>query len=192
MTLVEQPAGPDAREFQQRLRAFVRRRVPGEAEADDVLQEVLTKLVQRGADVPDTSLQAWLWTVTRRVLAERVRSARPAVELPEDLPASTEGEEAGALSELAGCVGPMLQVLDAEDRTLLTRVDLEGVSQVELARELALSPSGLKSRVQRARERLRVVFDRCCLIERDRHGLPLDFRTRPGGTCGPGSGSCGP
>jgi RNA polymerase sigma-70 factor (ECF subfamily) len=178
-----------AREVQQRLRAFIRRRVRSDAEADDVLQDVLAKLVERGAEVSEGSLHAWLWTVARRAVIDRARASRTREELSEDIEAhAAQAPDESALRELAACTAPMLATLERDDRELLERVDLAGESQADLARALGLSNSGLKSRVQRARTRLREQFERCCVIQRDVHGLPHDVRTRPGGPCDP----CGP
>jgi RNA polymerase sigma-70 factor (ECF subfamily) len=184
-----------AREVQQRLRSFIRRRVRSDAEADDVLQDVLAKLVERGADVSDASLQAWLWTVARRAVIDRARAARSREAAAEDFAAdlseyAAETPDESALRELAACTAPMLATLDREDRELLERVDLAGESQADLARALGLSSSGLKSRVQRARVKLREQFERCCVIERDVRGLPHEVRSRPGGPCGPSCGPC--
>ncbi|MGE3165465.1 MAG: sigma factor-like helix-turn-helix DNA-binding protein [Planctomycetota bacterium] len=73
----------------------------------------------------------------------------------------------------------MLERLDREDRIVLQRVDMLGESQAEIARELGMSMSGLKSRVQRARQRLRAQLEDCCAVERDRSGRPVDYRRRP-------------
>lgn len=168
-------------EFVARLRAFVRRRVRTDADADDVVQDVLAKLAQQGTEVE--SVAAWLFTVARRAVVDRARSARPTEALPEGAPAPDPAEDASALADLARCLEPMLAELEPEERELLRRVDMAGESQADLARQLGLSPSGLKSRVQRARRRLRSVLDACCAVEYDRRGTPVDFAKRPGGPC---------
>jgi RNA polymerase sigma-70 factor (ECF subfamily) len=173
-------------EFQTRLRAFVRKRVRTDADADDVVQDVLTRLVRHGPR-PFGSVHAWLFTVARHVIIDRSRTRRnhvglDALELAE---ASPDGE--GAAGELARCLGPMMSALSADDRLVLARVDLGGESQADLAREWGMSASGLKSRVQRARRRLRAVLEGCCAIARDARGKPIDYQRR----AGPGCAGCG-
>lgn len=82
---------------------------------------------------------------------------------------------------------PMLQQLPPAYRAALERVEFDGVSQVDVAAELGISVSGLKSRVQRAmlREGLQV----CCEISRSATGGVLDFSQRGGGSCGAEGGS---
>jgi RNA polymerase sigma-70 factor (ECF subfamily) len=174
-------------QFREQLRGFVRRRVASDADADDVTQDVLTRLVQHG---PPTSgsVHAWLYTVARNVIIDRSRTRRDPVnldvtELPEPSPATD-----GAERELARCLRPMMASLSADDRAVLERVDLDGESQTDLARELGLSMSGAKSRVQRARQRLRAALEGCCAIALDTRGAPIDFHRLGGTSCGGCSG----
>jgi RNA polymerase sigma-70 factor (ECF subfamily) len=71
------------------------------------------------------------------------------------------------------------------------RVDLDGASQVALARELGLSQSGAKSRMQRGRTMLRNAFLRCCAIERNSAGFTTNIEPLPGGCASnPEAGGC--
>ena len=49
-------------------------------------------------------------------------------------------------------------------------MELEGLTQQTAAKRMGLSLSGMKSRVQRGRARLKQMLDDCCLIELDRRG----------------------
>lgn len=165
-----------AREFRARLHRFVRGHVPSDADADDVVQEVLLRLWQRRDEVDPAATPAWLFMVARNAIADfhRGRGRRPEP-LASDFDAPEPKPE--QRRSLADCLVPMLEDLDADDRDVLQRIDLRDGSQQDLARELGLSPSGAKSRVQRARARLlRAVAD-CCRVELDRRGLPLDDHT---------------
>jgi RNA polymerase sigma-70 factor (ECF subfamily) len=63
-------------------------------------------------------------------------------------------------------------------------VDLEGRAQPDVARELGLSESGARSRVQRARARLRERLEACCRFAFDARGNLTDATRRPGRICG--------
>jgi DNA-directed RNA polymerase specialized sigma24 family protein len=86
----------------------------------------------------------------------------------------------GALSD---CLEPMLDMLSAADAGVLRRIDLHGEAQTTLAASLGIPLSTLKSRVQRARTRLRAAFDSCCTIELSRKGAPVAFER--GAACAP-------
>ena len=172
-----------AEDFRARLHRFVRRHVPADADADDVVQDVMLRLWQRRDTVDPESATAWLFQVARTAIADFHRSrGRAPSPLADDFDAPQPLAEQHR--QLAGCLLPMLGELDADDRAVIERVDLDGGTQTDLAAELGLSPSGAKSRVQRARARLHRAVTDCCKIELDRRGLPLDdYECRRKGDC---------
>jgi RNA polymerase sigma-70 factor, ECF subfamily len=82
----------------------------------------------------------------------------------------------------------LMMQLEPGDRQALELVELEGLTQAATASRLGLSVSGMKSRVQRARRRLRAALDDCCQIVLDGRGGVVSFEHRAGdcGPCGPG------
>lgn len=73
-------------EFAGRLRAFIRRRVPDGATADDLTQETLLKVFRSRASLPDAQrLEAWLYRIARNTLIDYYRRRRPTAELPPSL-----------------------------------------------------------------------------------------------------------
>lgn len=166
-------------ELGERLRVYVARRVdPGDA--DDLVQSVMVKLLERRADIDAHSVRAWLFTVTRNAVAEYYRQRRPSVDLEgfDDLPARDDVDPADrTLGRLTDCLDPMLAMLQTSDAELLRRIDLEGEAQTKLAGSLDVPLSTLKSRVQRARTKLHAAFDDCCAIELSRSGAPVAFES---------------
>ena len=175
-------------ELGSRLRVFVARRVnPGDA--DDVVQSVMLKLLQRRGEIDAESVRAWLFTVTRNAVAEYYRNQRPAVALEnlDDVPDTDDTDPSDrTIGRLSDCLDPMLRMLPEADADLLRRVDLAGEAQTELAAQLHIPLSTVKSRVQRARVKLRSAFDKCCSIDLSRSGAPIAFTPRA--DCAP---SCG-
>jgi RNA polymerase sigma-70 factor (ECF subfamily) len=161
-------------ELGERLRAFVARRVD-RADADDIVQSVMVKLLEHRAGIEVESVRAWLFTVTRNAVAEYYRQRRPTVDLDAfgDLPESESDPADRAIGALSDCLDPMLGALADADADVLRKVDLEGEPQVALAATLGVPLSTVKSRVQRARTRLRAAFDACCAIEVSRGGAPI-------------------
>jgi RNA polymerase sigma-70 factor (ECF subfamily) len=71
-----------------------------------------------------------------------------------------------------------LQRLAAPYREAITLIELEGMTQASAAAHVGLSPSGMKSRVQRARAQLRELLVGCCEIELDRRGAIAGYQPR--------------
>ena len=162
--------------FGDRLKRFIAKRVPNGHDADDVLQEVFLK-IQSSLDQVDGggTLEAWLFQVTRRAVVDHFRKRRP-LELtsePEELAPAPD-----VSGELASCLGPLIETLDEPDREALRLADLQGLSQKELAVRFGLSLPGAKSRVQRARARLKETLLDCCRVELDRRGNALAYAPR--------------
>jgi RNA polymerase sigma-70 factor (ECF subfamily) len=180
-------------EFSGRLRAFVARRLNNPEDADELLQEVFLRIHRSSSTLERADrLPAWLFRITRNALTDHYRSrgarARHDGGMPEDATEITIPEdESRGEQELANCLAPMLEQLPSPYRETVILTDLDGVSQVEAARRLGLSISGMKSRTQRGRARLRELLLRCCEVDLDRRGGVAGFRARNGG-CESGGG----
>jgi len=163
------------------LRGWLRHRLGSAVDAEDLLQDVFLKAMRQGERFcAIANARAWLYEVARNALADRLRLARNTVELPEDLSADTE--EAAAVDSLAVCLPRVLSELNPEDREAITLCDLEGLPQDEYARRKGLSLPGAKSRVQRARKRLRERLTEVCQVRLDAAGQVSDFvRRQPPG-----------
>jgi RNA polymerase sigma-70 factor, ECF subfamily len=176
--------------FSDRLRGFIAMRVKGQTDVEDVLQDVFAKIhAGLGSLHESEKLEAWLFQVARRAILDYFRRGsrkRRSSKLPEDLPEATLQDDLSA--ELPSWLHPMMELLSEEDREALRLADLQGLSQKDLAVKLGISLSGVKSRVQRARKRLRAAVLDCCHIEMDRRGNAIDY-TRKRSDCG--SCSCG-
>jgi RNA polymerase sigma-70 factor, ECF subfamily len=170
-------------EFLARLRAFIRSRVRTEADAEDLVQDVLYKLFRQGEHAIKGSIHAWLFTVARHAIIDSHRARRSTAPIDSVPEPSVALEARSAGSELARCLAPMLLSMAKEDRSLLIRVDGNGEAQADVARELGLPLSTVKSRVQRARARLRRRLEGCCSIELDSRGHPHDYKRRRGRSC---------
>jgi len=120
--------------------------------------------------------RAWLYEVARNAVADRLRLKKEQVELPEDLAA--EHEETPAVESLAACLPRALSELSEEDRDAITRCDLEGMSQEDYAKLKGLTLPGAKSRVQRARKRLREHLTEACQVRFDEAGKVCCFVPR--------------
>ena len=174
------------RELEERLRPFVARRVP-QSEVDDVLQDVFLR-AQRALPTlrEEERFGPWLYRIARSAIAEshRQRSRQPllAVELPE--PTALEENEPSALeTEIAAYLVPLIDRLPLPYREAVTLTELSGMTQQAAADALGLSLSGAKSRVQRAREKLRALLDECCRIGVDARGRVIDCEPRQPSGC---------
>jgi RNA polymerase sigma-70 factor (ECF subfamily) len=171
------------RDIEGRLRPFVARRVP-DADVDDVMQDVFVRM-QRGLPGlrDDQRLGAWLFQVARSAIAEHGRSrARHPLpgerEVPEGEAPPVDDDDREAARDLSACIARFVARLPSPYREAVTLVELEGLTAREAAELAGISVSGMKSRVQRGRAQLRVMFEECCAIALDARNKVVGFAPR--------------
>lgn len=159
------------------LRAWLRGRMGNSHDAEDLLQDLFLKAMRQDKQFCEIgNARAWLFEVARNALADRLRLKKEQVELPEDLVHETD--EPAAVDSLAACLPRALSELSEEDREAITLCDLEGLSQEDYARLKGLTLPGAKSRVQRARKRLRKHLTGACQVRFDAAGKVCCFVPR--------------
>lgn len=121
--------------------------------------------------------RAWLFEVGRNLLRDHARGLRPFAPLPDELP-GTDSEDLAPVDTLAVCLPRALAELSAQDREAIECCDLGGMSQADYAARVQLSLAGAKSRVQRARERLKRVLMTRCQVRFDTAGRICCFTPR--------------
>jgi RNA polymerase sigma-70 factor (ECF subfamily) len=165
-------------ENEAELRGWLRHRLGNPVDADDMLQDLFIKAMRQGEGFCAIgNARAWLFEVARNALADRLRLERHLVELPADL--TYEPEEHATVDSLVACLPRVLSELSPDDREAITLCDLEGLPQGEYARRKGLSLPGAKSRIQRARKRLRERLSQECQVRLDAAGQVSDFVPRP-------------
>jgi RNA polymerase sigma-70 factor (ECF subfamily) len=165
-------------ENEAELRGWLRHRLGNPIDADDVLQDLFVKAMRQGDRFCAIgNARAWLFEVARNSVADRLRRKRETIELPADL--AGEVEEVATVDSLVACLPRVLSELSPEDREAITLCDLEGLPQDEFARRKGLTLPGAKSRVQRARRRLRKQLLQACQVRFDAAGRVSDFVPRP-------------
>jgi RNA polymerase sigma-70 factor (ECF subfamily) len=168
------------------LQAFVASRVDDKELAADITHDVIVRGIASGALDRVDNPAAWLYRSARNAVIDHYRTRRqhapldgldgwPAQEL-DDVPND-------ATRELSRCLQPMLDQLPSAARDALVRVDVDGQTQLRAARDLGLSVSGMKSRVQRARRDLKNLLEQCCAVDVDRRGGVAEYHPT-GSACG--------
>ncbi|WP_370276883.1 RNA polymerase sigma factor SigZ [Pontibacterium sp.] len=162
------------------LRAFLHSKISDPHEVEDLLQEILIKTHRNmGSLRASDKLKPWLFQLANNTVIDfyRKRGKDRSID-PEVL--WYDEDEPQVQEQLSDCVLPFIDALPAETAQLLKAIDIEGRSQKEYAEEKGISYSTVKSRVQRGRLKLRVLFEQCCHMDLDRQGRVIEYRARTG------------
>ncbi len=140
------------------LLGFVLRRAAGPHDAADVVSETFMVAWRRLADVPEGSdARLWLYGVARRVMANHRRGTgrrdRLGERLRHDLTLAFP-DHADIVTARAD-LDAALRRLAVLDREVLQLSAWEGLEPREIATVLNVSPGTVRTRLSRARERLR-------------------------------------
>lgn len=169
--------GP-ARRFEGLYRAEARavlgyalRRVAQPEDAADIVAETMLVAWRRLDDVPPGSeARPWLFGVARRVLANGRRGSHRRRNLAERLCGDLGGllgpDQLGAV-ESNVVVRAALDRLDPDDREILRLNSWEGLQPHEIAVVLEMPAATVRTRLHRARQRLRGELARDGLAEHD-------------------------
>ena len=112
------------------------------------------------------------------MLIDRLRLTKEQVPLPDDL-AAEAADAPPAVDGLGQCLPRVLTELSAQDREAITLCDIEGMTQQDFAGQIGLSLPAAKSRVQRARARLKARMSEACQVTFDATGGVSGFVARP-------------
>ena len=144
--------------------AYALRRVGRPDDAADVVAETFLVAWRRLDEVPaGDAARLWLYGVARRQLANQrrgdLRRSALADRLRDELAGSATETAEHTQPDRVAAVSAALGRLSEEDRELLTLSSWEGLSPRELAVVLAIPAVTLRSRLHRARRRLRAELD---------------------------------
>jgi RNA polymerase sigma-70 factor, ECF subfamily len=150
------------RQFQPRLRYYVRNLNGTGNHADDLLQNVWLKVVRKIDSLKDPqAFVAWLYTVARREVYSQGRIRDPFVGLTDEhLELEAASDEPLFDQEDAARIHWALAKLKAAHREILTLSFLEELSHHEIAQVLGVNAGTVKSRVFYAKKALRQALER--------------------------------
>jgi RNA polymerase sigma-70 factor (ECF subfamily) len=167
--------------FSEPLKSFINKRVRSEHDVDDILQIVFIKIFKNLDSLKeDQKLQAWIYQITRNSIIDYYRKEK--LHVSEDFVNYLECDGGfdgpDVVKELSACIRPMVIELPVKYKEALELTEFHGLTQKQLSEKLGLSFSGAKSRVQRGREKLKMLLLECCHFEFDRLGHIIDYTSR--------------
>ena len=151
-----------------RLLAFLEERVGSRADAEDLLQTAMLRVVTKGHAVRSGDrIIPWFYRVLQNLVVDwhrrRAAAGRALRRLVAAESATQDHDE--VLREVCTCISRILVTLRPEYAEILRRVELDEQAVGEAARELSISPNNASVRLLRARrallERLRATCGAC-------------------------------
>lgn len=160
------------------LLSFIVQKTGDETRAEDILHDVFLKAQEQiGALNDATKIESWIYSITRNAIIDEYRHRKPISQLEFEIDIAEQSDET-VIERLSGSIRAFIEMLPEPYKMALILSDIENVSQQEIAKRLGLSLSGAKSRIQRARNKLKALYFACCSFEKNRHGAVLSYEPK--------------
>jgi RNA polymerase sigma factor (sigma-70 family) len=166
----------------ERLVRLALRRLPTEADAEDVVQRALMRATERAGALEDPArLRPWLARIVLRGIADFYGSRTPEPSSDIESIEISSDEEDGS-GNICQCSVGLLDGLRPSYADVLRRVDMDGQPPEVAAAALAISVTNLHVRLHRARRALRERLKEHCGVSTC--GPCLDCTCNARGRCG--------
>jgi len=142
----------------ERFLAFLEERLGSRADAEDLLQMAMLRLVEKGKSLrAEDRILRWFYRVLRNLLVDgyRRRAARARMMARvERLEAEGRAEDEALYDEVCACVRDVLGTLRREYAGILRRAEIDEQPLADIARELRITRNNASVRLHRARRAL--------------------------------------
>lgn len=164
-------------DLHQELKKFIFSKVNDMDTSNDILQDVFLKIHLNIHTLADCSkLTSWVYQITRNTVADHFRKINLDIRIDDFDFAEQESEEP-LYQSLSNCINLKISNLPEKYKQVILLTAFENYSQIALAEELSISYSGAKTRVQRAREKLKDLIVDCSNVETDNKGNIIEYQS---------------
>ncbi|WP_064609052.1 sigma-70 family RNA polymerase sigma factor [Photobacterium sp. J15] len=162
---------------QHSLLSWLYKHTDDDALAEDLLHEVFLRAMRKNKAFCDIdNAKAWLFRVANNLVIDQSRQ-RSFVPL-DDLDFESEQQEIGVVDSLTQCLPRVLNELAPKDSDILKACDIHGMTQKEYAELHGMTLVATKSRLQRARQKLKRQLSQSCKVKLDEYHKVCCFTPR--------------
>lgn len=175
------------KQFRAPVYSFLYSRAQDSAVAERLTREAIQRLVQKLPRLrADDRLESWVVRIVRNTLVDHLRTNAQGGTAQEyrlleaqargeiDTPAWEEQEEELLRNSVRNFIRGVVEALPEIYRVALMLSEYEGLTQVELAERLNIPISTARTRVQRARHKVKNIIELCCFWEADGRAFSLE------------------
>lgn len=165
-------------DYQKAVYHYLLKRTKDKNEAEDLTQEVLLKIHQSCcSDTEIKNQKSWTFQIAHNTLIDYYKNQSSTKKL-EELPFENEEINTDEIQKLAEYTASLIECLPEKYAIPLKMADIDNIKQEEIAQKLNLGLSATKSRIQRARVKLKEQILECFQVNLDAHGNPTEIQLK--------------
>jgi RNA polymerase sigma-70 factor, ECF subfamily len=154
------------------IESYLRKIKVDPAIIQDIRQDVFLKAHQSIHTLKsEGKLLSWLKVIVYNTVIDHYRKQKNTFQLPD--PHEEEYNEGNAY--LLKCISHLIQTLPDEQKEVMEAIEINGISQTQFAKMHNLPLSTIKSRVQRARNKVNDTVKKSCFLRVDTYGNVTDY-----------------
>ena len=154
--------------YAEDIRHFILSKVKNPVITEDILQDTFIKVHTKLHTLKDADkLKSWLFSIARYTILDYFRIHKNEISV-EDLELESEPEPNQHSEQ--DCLRGIIKNLPKKYRDPLFLADIKGLKQQEVANQLHVSLSTVKSQIQRARKQIAQGFMDCCGFQMNKKG----------------------
>jgi RNA polymerase sigma-70 factor, ECF subfamily len=168
-------------DLNKHLLFFIKKRIKNKEDAEDILQDVYIKLHKNIDGLTDEEkLVSWIYQITRNTINDCYKKCYrlKKVEFEEYHIELTQEEEENLNDEILISMKKIIEELPKDSKELIKLYEFEDMSHKEISKKLEIKENTSKSRLKRAKEKLKNQLDECCVFQIDKFGNVLDYRKK--------------
>jgi len=164
--------------YHARVRKFAISFVKDQWAADDITQDTFEKVQAHLDQLEDPDkLSAWIFRIAYNRCQDHFRTARKEIKNGRNLAGQVQIQDVLPLdkklevNQMSQCVQDKVRLLPESLRSVLTMYEVMGFRQKEIADILDITPGNVKTRLHRARRKLKDILEKECLFEKDERNV---------------------
>lgn len=168
-------------EHNDQLLSFIKKRIVNQENAEDMLQDVYIKLHKNIHKLRDEQkIVPWIYQVVRNTLNDCYRKCgrENYVEFNEKHIELDIKEENNLNDEVISSMKRIIEELPSKSGEIVKLYEFEDMSHQDLSDKLGINLNTSKSRLKRARNKLKKQLDECCVFQLDKFGNVLDYQKK--------------
>jgi len=127
-------------------------------------------------EAEEENVKSWVYAIAKNSIIDYYRKKKHFSEEVEDIFIQEELSIENAVNELSHCIIPFINQLPKDYISIMKLSEIKNLSQKEIAENLDLNYTTVRSKIQRGRVKLKELISNCCTVIQGGKGGIIDFK----------------